>query len=141
MIGKPTHGQTDTSYRRQLSVDSRKHPQEVEHESPLQLAILLTLAGIGSAVIHQWPTPFSAQHRFSSIFWNSFKRGKDIAAAAADAANLVTPAPSSTSKDIGSKSMSMDVRDDEVPQQCWRLWLRYARVVYGHGSTVYNSDV
>lgn len=129
-------GQTDSSYRRQLSVDSRKHASEVQKETPLRLATLLSLAGTGSLVVTQWSTSFASQHRYASLFWEALAtRHCDVVTAVAEANQLCTSSP----KDIGSKSASVDVTDNTTAPK-WRQWVKYARVVFGCGNVSYSES-
>jgi hypothetical protein len=76
--------QNDSSYRRQNSSDNMKQYEEISLEQPLDIATLLSLAGVGSLVVHRWSTSLTAQKRFVTSFWENFaQKKKDVCSSVA----------------------------------------------------------
>lgn len=72
----------DISYRRQVSLDVLKSPQDMELEAPLFMAALLSLAGAGCLVQQMWSTPYPSQRRWVATALPGWtKEGQSLGAA------------------------------------------------------------
>lgn len=105
----------DTSYRRQNSIDVLKKVKDLENETPLVMAMILTLSGVGCYVQHAWSTPFVSQNRFMKEFWSGLSSKKPLSHAISAAGQL---------KDKRSV----------------KRWIRYSRLVYGLPNVQYQAD-
>jgi hypothetical protein len=131
-------GHNDTSYRRQVSGDTQKRPKDVDAEAPLQLVAVagvvvalmvaaLSLAGTGSMVTHLWATPFAAQNRLLSLFWERFSDRKGsvlqcLAASRTFEEDGKAPSPTNAEGDTSAG----DSRVKHV-----KLWAQCSRAVFG----------
>ena len=131
--------QTDSSYRRQLTVDSRKGPEEISLENPLITSILFSLTGAGCVISHHWCTTPTALELFCLEFWKEFSGGKKSAVEAVAAArNYSIPGVVDD-----PKATREEKQEDEIvrapPRRQMRRWARYAKVVFGIGNAYYTA--
>lgn len=126
--------QTDSSYRRQQSIDSRKQPEELSAECPRNVAALLSLAGVGCVVVRQWSSPPTALDKCSKAFWTGFANENKtvLQAMAAFRSKLVA---ASIPKEASDESGGPDTVTVTKPL---RRWVRYAEASYGIGNITYS---
>jgi hypothetical protein len=130
--------QTDASYRRQLTVDSRKVPEEIAFENPLIASTLFSLTGAGCVISNQWCTTGTALERFCTEFWKEFSSGNKSAVEAVSASrNTFIQSPVKLSETVGEASSTEPPA--EAPKRKLRRWGRHAHVVYGVGNVFYNG--
>lgn len=103
----------DISYRRQVSLDVLKSPQDMELEAPLIMAALLSLAGVGCLVQQMWSTPYPSQRRWiATVLPGWTKEGQSLGAALKRTAFYPVPV---------------------------KKWIRLATVVTGLGGQFYQE--
>lgn len=135
VLADQTH--TDASYRRQLTVDSRKVPEEIALENPLIASALFSLAGAGCVISNHWCTTGTALERFCTEFWKEFTSGSKSAVEAVSAGrNAFLQSPVTLADQVGGDD---DSSPKEAPKRKLRRWGRYAKVVYGVGNVFYNG--
>jgi hypothetical protein len=136
-------GHSDSSYRRQNSVDVLKRPREIESEQPLVVAAVMALSGTGSQLIHLWSTPFPAQIRLLSIFWRSFtvgRRGDRVVYSLADANNNNTSFPQGAAPAAPAVAVAVGGTDTGSPSPPpVKKWVRLSRVLYGLPHITYTD--
>lgn len=135
--------QTDSSYRRQQSTDSRKRAEELELESPRCAVAVLSLTGVGCVVARQWSSPPTALDKCVKSFWTGFaSENKTVLQTMASFRNLQGTAiipNDDTSHDVqdcgDENSVCAGTRTVTKPL---RRWVRYAEVTYGIGNITYS---
>jgi hypothetical protein len=136
-------GHTDSSYRRQNSVDVLKRPREIESEQPLVVAAVMALSGTGSQLIHLWSTPFPAQIRLLSVFWRSFtvgRRGDRVVHSLADANNNNTTFPQGVTPAAPiATAGSVPIAPSATEPIAVKRWIRLSRVLYGLPHITYSD--
>ena len=67
-------GHSSNSILRQNALDNLKAKKEIALETPLRVAALASLAGVGAVLMPIWGTSLASQARFIDSFWNSFTK-------------------------------------------------------------------
>lgn len=130
---------TYNSYRKQLSVDSRKDKEELYRENVVNTHALMTLSGIGNIVSYQWTTTATSQERNMYTFWSTISNGalgsNIYSALGMCRGNRIDNTAMTASST--STSGSGGVIDAETSPGSLKRWLKYAVVYYGCANVVY----
>jgi hypothetical protein len=132
MIYVTNMSHTYLSYRRQISVDSRKLKDEVMKESPVYMNALFSLSGANNIASYQWCTTATSQEKISTTFWEKFACGENVSFISA----IGQSREFFTSKDTDRNG------SNSPREQCvFKRWVKYAQVVYGCANTVYVDGI
>jgi hypothetical protein len=140
---------TDLSFRRQLTLESKKSPEELALETPLMCSALCSLAGVGCTVSSLWSIPPSAIEKHTTGFWKEFGKG-NLSAAAAVSKGRAQEIDSATLRmmhevGLAGAAASSSAPSPEEPsgggsRVPMRRWVRFSRVAYGIPNLHYHSS-
>lgn len=102
----------ETSYRKQNKIDNQKRPTDRELSSPYNTALLLSLRGVDTVVLHQYAISSSAAgYEFCNV-WDSLKLGASMGEAVQ---NFRTTRNEHDSKSSAVSSLMSDMRSLMAP--------------------------
>jgi hypothetical protein len=138
--------QTDLSFRRQLTLESKKSVEELSLETPLVCNALCSLTGIGCTVSSLWSTTPSATEKHTVAFWKEFARGNhSVAQAVSRGRGLeIDVASHRMMHEVGltggGGSGIAEPEPTESSRRLMRKWVRFSRVVYGLPNIFYHPS-
>ena len=130
----------ESSYRRLSKLDTQKKAPMLALEGSYETAALLSLAGLNSVLVNQWPTSLSANRRLAVELFAALRAGKDVGQALHITMRrcsmiarsiLAAKAEANADDDGGGGGSGGGGGEDDGPGYAYKARCLYNPVVYG----------